>query len=77
MDLVFEVNSTRKQVFGHFCALDDSPSIIACRRPGERIAQFGIRFYAWSAICFSDSRFRIRARIRTASAPISGRSFAC
>ena len=55
MDLVFEVNYTRNQVFGHFCALDDSPSLVACRRLGERIAQFGIRFYAWSAICFSDS----------------------
>ena len=55
MDLVFEINYSRNQIFSHFCAIDDAPSFSVCRRPGEISAQFGIRFYAWTAICFSDA----------------------
>lgn len=58
MDLVFEINHTHSWIRHHFCALDDAPSLVMPRNPGNVCETFGIRFYAWSAICFAEEDLR-------------------
>ena len=54
MDLIFEINYTTNAVRSRFCALDDSAYQTAPSHSNELCTTFGIRFYAWSAVCFAE-----------------------
>lgn len=54
MDLLFEINFSQNRVDGRFCALDSAAYATPPARSDELCATFGIRFYAWSAICFAE-----------------------
>ena len=58
MDLIFEVNYTKNRVTGRFCALDDAAYVTPDRSSQDLVANFGIRFYAWTAACFAEADFR-------------------
>lgn len=54
MDLIFEIDYTENRVRSHFCALDDAAYITAPVHSNALCATFGVRFYAWSAVCFAE-----------------------
>lgn len=53
MDIIFEINYTTNQISGVFCALDDTAYYTEPNHTGDLCAIFGIRFFAWSAVGFS------------------------
>lgn len=54
MDVLFEINYTQNRIVRRFCALDDAAYQTPPCHSNDLCATFGIRFYAWSAICFSE-----------------------
>lgn len=59
MDIIFDINYTRNHCHGIFCAMDEhSYQITNSSKNGELTASFAIRFYAWSAIVFTEQDLR-------------------
>lgn len=59
MDIIFDVNYTQNACQGIFCALDEhSYQITNISSNGELTASFAIRFYAWTAIAFTEQDLR-------------------
>lgn len=55
MDIIFDVNFTHNQVSSCFHGIDDKTFRIYHRNDkAETVSTFGIRFYAWAAILFSE-----------------------
>lgn len=54
MDLIFQIRYSRNRVESRFCALDDAAYVTPAAGGREICATFGIRFYAWSAVCFAE-----------------------
>ncbi len=59
MDIIFHVNLRENRINSVFCGLDSQP-YYAVSSPADRRNGyvFSIRFYGWSAICFSEEAFR-------------------
>lgn len=57
MDIIFSVNYTRNTCEGHFCTIDEHSFRTAGSAVPETTATFAIRFYAWTAILFSEQDF--------------------
>ena len=68
MDLIFEINYTQNRIRSRFCALDDAAHLTAPVRSGDLCATFGVRFYAWSAVCFAEDS--LAESMRTVSDPM-------
>ncbi len=54
MDIIFNVNYTENSYSASFCALDEKAYRTAYPADGACQAVFAVRFYAWSAILFSE-----------------------
>lgn len=54
MDVIFDVNYSANTYSSVFCGLDETTEITHGRITPDRTATFGIRFFAWSAVLFSD-----------------------
>lgn len=54
MDIIFNVNHTQNTYNGKFCALDEHSYHSRVVNNNDRVEVFGIRFYAWSPVLFSD-----------------------
>lgn len=55
MDIIIDVNHSKNKVYSTFCALNDTSfQTHSANVKGEIISTFGIRFFAWSAILFSE-----------------------
>lgn len=55
MDIIFDIDYTKNVCEGHFCALDER-SFLTHRDSSPCVTStFAIRFYAWSAILFSEN----------------------
>ncbi|MCM1246630.1 MAG: AraC family transcriptional regulator [Roseburia sp.] len=59
MDLIFDVNFTENRIESGFCGIDDV-SFFSEGKGGRccEISTFAIRFYAWSAVLFSEESMR-------------------
>lgn len=57
MDIIFRANYSQNKLSGVFCAIDESSSISQSDAESDITAIFGIRFYAWTAVLFSDGNF--------------------
>ncbi len=59
MDIIFQTNFTNNHLYNSFCGMNDS-SFYSQEKTGEfcTISTFAIRFYAWSAVLFSDESMR-------------------
>ncbi|MBQ8568521.1 MAG: helix-turn-helix transcriptional regulator [Oscillospiraceae bacterium] len=57
MDIIFDVNYTHNRTGGFFCTVDEHSYKTHGSTDTDLSATFGIRFYAWSAICFSQCDF--------------------
>lgn len=58
MDLIFDINYTENRITGRFCALDDAAYYTTSHCSGDRYAVLGIRFFAWSAGCFTQDSLK-------------------
>lgn len=60
MDIIFRINFTDNTLNGSFCGINDLPLISDKHSVAERAEKsvFGIRFYAWSAVLFSDESMK-------------------
>ncbi len=59
MDIIFDVDLHNNSVSAAFCGLDDRPYNVENSVDKQRNGYtFGIRFYAWSAVCFSNDILR-------------------
>ncbi|MBP3413736.1 MAG: AraC family transcriptional regulator [Clostridia bacterium] len=58
MDILFKINYTANKYDGLFCPIDEHPHQSEVSTDTDLTATFAIRFYAWSAILFSDHDFR-------------------
>lgn len=54
MDIIFDINYTENKYSGCFCAIDESSYKSSNEKCTDITSTFGIRFYAWSAILFTD-----------------------
>ncbi len=54
MDIVFHINDSEHTVCADFCGIDDKFYKGGAGGGATRFSQFGIRFYAWSAVLFSE-----------------------
>lgn len=54
MDIIFDVNYTQNTYTGKFYTLDKHCYHSLVINNSDRVGVFGIRFYAWSAVLFSD-----------------------
>lgn len=54
MDIVFNVNYTKNTYTGNFYTLDERSYYSHAINNSDKVGVFGIRFYAWSAMLFSD-----------------------
>lgn len=54
MDVIFDMNFTQNTFTSVFCGIDETSLITRARKEKEETATFGIRFYAWTAVLFSD-----------------------
>ena len=64
MDLIFRINYTQNRIDSCFCALDDSPYLTQSAPGSDLCATFGIRFFAWSAVCFAEDSLRDTMGVR-------------
>ncbi len=55
MDIIFHIDYTRNTVGGHFCALDERSFLTSGAGFPGLTSTFAIRFYAWSAILFTEN----------------------
>ena len=59
MDIIFYINYTENQIKNTFCGINDTSFYsMETLRPDLMLSTFGIRFYAWSAVLFSDESMR-------------------
>lgn len=63
MDLLFQINYSQNHIDRRFCALDDAAYQTPPRHSDNLCATFGIRFYAWSAVCFSEDSLSDSMRV--------------
>lgn len=61
MDLIFDVNYTQNGYQAGFCVVDEQSYRSSKDTGSDLTAVFAIRFYAWSAILFSDYDFKGRS----------------
>lgn len=54
MDVIFDMNFTQNTFTSVFCGMDETSLITKAQKEKEETATFGIRFYAWTAVLFSD-----------------------
>ncbi len=54
MDIIFNVNYTQNTYTGKFCALDEHSYHSPVINNSDKVGVWGIRFYAWSSVLFSD-----------------------
>lgn len=59
MDIIFQINYTKNQWDSSFCGINDT-SFYPDDKTGElcMVSTFAIRFYAWSAVLFSEESMR-------------------
>lgn len=59
MDIIFTCDYTNNQLYSGFCGMDDR-AVLSSDSPVGRLhlSIFGIRFYAWSAVLFSEEPMR-------------------
>lgn len=59
MDVIFNVNFTENTITGRFCGINDA-AFRSCgdAGPGALVSTFAIRFYAWTAVLFSEDSLR-------------------
>ncbi len=59
MDIIFDINFTENTLEGSFCGIDDR-SFFTSRLDDKRmeLSTFSIRFYAWSAVLFSEESMK-------------------
>lgn len=59
VDVIFNVNYTNNKIESRFCGIDDETfTTISKYSHTERISTFAVRFYAWSAVLFSDENMK-------------------
>ncbi len=58
MDIIFEINYTKNTCRGYFCALDENSHRAQREDEASLCATFAIRFYAWSAVLFSEDTLK-------------------
>lgn len=59
MDIIFRVNFTDNKLESSFCGINDAPFISDDSISDNTVTSvFGIRFYAWSAVLFSEESMR-------------------
>lgn len=62
LDIIFKINYTNNTIDSFFCGPDDIPSRVDCPNPRNftesLVATFGIRFYAWTAVLFSEESMK-------------------
>lgn len=58
MDLIFRIDYTHNRYCGTFCAIDEHSYRLDSAANTSLTATFAIRFYAWSAVLFSEDDFR-------------------
>ncbi len=54
MDIIFDISYTQNSYTGSFCTVDEHSYRTGGAASTDTIATFAIRFYAWSAILFSE-----------------------
>lgn len=54
MDVIFDIDYTKNTIHDSFCAIDEQSYVTMGGKTEAETACFAIRFYAWSAILFSD-----------------------
>lgn len=57
MDIIFDINYTENNYSGFFCTLDEHSYPTGGAIVADTTATFAIRFYAWTAILFSEEDF--------------------
>ena len=57
MDIIFDIDSSKSRLSGSFCAIDDRSYDIGGAEKRAFSETFGIRFYAWTAVLFSERDF--------------------
>lgn len=59
MDIIFDIDFTNNRIDGGFCGIDDRTFYTHNNNDEEKmISTFAIRFYAWSAVLFSEESMR-------------------
>lgn len=71
MDVIFDMNYTQNAFTGVFCGMDDTSLITYGQKEKEKTATFGIRFYGWTAVLFSDGDMKDAGNARMACAAFS------
>lgn len=57
MDIIFHINYAENKYDGYFCTIDEHSVYIPAVKSAKSSATFAIRFYAWTAILFSEEAF--------------------
>ncbi len=57
MDIIFYLDYTNNSINGSFCTIDENPYASSGTAASELTSTFAIRFYAWTAVLFSDNSF--------------------
>ena len=57
MDIIFDINYTENNYSGFFCTIDEHSYHTGGAIVADTTATFAIRFYAWTAILFSEEDF--------------------
>ncbi|MBE6901571.1 MAG: helix-turn-helix transcriptional regulator [Ruminococcaceae bacterium] len=57
MDIIFDINYTRNSYNGFFCTIDEHSYRTSGAPAAETTATFAIRFYAWTALLFTERGF--------------------
>lgn len=57
MDIIFDINYTENNYSGFFCTVDEHSYRTGGAMIADTTATFAIRFYAWTAILFSEEDF--------------------
>lgn len=57
MDIIFDINYTQNNYSGFFCTIDEHSYRTGGTAIPDTTATFAIRFYAWTAILFSEEDF--------------------
>ena len=57
MDIIFDINYTENNYNGFFCTIDEHSYRTGGAIAADTTATFAIRFYAWTAILFSEEDF--------------------
>ena len=58
MDIIFNIDYTKNVCGGYFCALDEHSFLTHGALSPRVTSTFAIRFYAWSAVLFSDNNLK-------------------